>query len=81
MLHAPGRQPREYSSGVRVSTMTMSRPSAICAESSRHVISGVLKSCSTRSPKTLLGTLRPWTTGWPARRQASSPPVSTKTSV
>ena len=76
MLHAPGRQPRAYSSGVRVSTMTMSSPAAMRRSSSRHVTSGVCRSCSTRSPKTLLGVLTPWTVDRPSATQASRPPAS-----
>ena len=68
MLHAPGRQPRRYSSGVRVSTMTMSSPAAMRRSARGDVTSGVCRSCSTRSPKTLLGMLRPCTVGRPCRR-------------
>ena len=82
-LTAPGMHPRVYSSGVRESTSTMRSPrDRSVGQLARALISGVFSSaCRARSPNTLLGTLIPCTSEYPAVRQPASPPSSTRTSV
>ncbi len=69
------------SSGVRLSTTTMSSPRATRSCSSSTSIHGVCFSCSMTSPKALLGTLVPENSSRPSRSQPSVPPASTEMSV
>ena len=62
-LRPPGMQKRLYSSGVRVSSITILSPRSMRACRSTAVISGTPFSTSTRSPKSLLGTLTPHSVG------------------
>ncbi len=74
-LQLPGTVARPYSAGVRTShRMTGSR--ACAAARSLGAIDVTPSSSSTRSPKTLLGTLKPVAMARPSASQAGKPPAS-----
>jgi hypothetical protein len=70
-----------YSSQRRTSSTTMSVPASSSAFTSSAGSDGVPASCSTSSPKDLLGTLTSRNSSPPLRRQPSSPPSSRLTAV
>ncbi len=65
-----------YSSKRRASSTTTSACASISALTSCAESEGVWRSCSTSSPKALLGTLTSRNSSPPARRQPSRPPSS-----
>jgi hypothetical protein len=69
-----GIEMREYSSNGRLSSTTSLVPSRISASSSLALMLGVPLSCSTNSPKALLGTCTPEKVTKPAFSQAAMPP-------
>ncbi len=69
-----GIEMREYSSNGRLSSTFISVPARIIASSSCGLTLGVPLSCSTNSPKALLGTCMPENVTKPAFSQAATPP-------
>src|SRR5262249_45682532 len=72
---------RVYSSNGRLSSTLSSVPSCIIAFSSAALMLGVPLSCSTNSPKALLGTCTPENNTKPAFRHAVIPPSRNERSV
>jgi rhodanese-related sulfurtransferase len=73
-LMPEGIEMREYSSNGRLSSTTILVPLFIMASSSAALTLGVSLSCSTNSPKALLGTCTPEKVTKPAVSQAATPP-------
>ena len=73
-LMPDGIEMREYSSNGRLSSTTILPPLFIIASSSAALTLGVPLSCSTNSPKALLGTCTPEKVTKPAFSQAATPP-------
>src|SRR5262249_40056085 len=76
-----GIETRVYSSNGRLSSTLNSVPSCIIAFSSAALMLGVPLSCSTNSPKALLGTCTPENNTRPAFRHAVIPPSRNERSV
>src|SRR5215467_839006 len=76
-----GIETREYSLYGRLSSTVISAPLRISASSSLALTFGVPLSCSTNSPKALLGTCTPENSTKPALVQAAMPPWRKDTSV
>ena len=73
-LMPEGIETRVYSSNGRLSSTTILVPLRISASSSLALTLGVPLSCSTNSPKALLGTCTPEKVTKPACSQALTPP-------